>query len=184
MLGQQVMMGQLFNTDGTPFNADQWDGYVASRNRLLGYAAQNQIGNLVVLTGDIHSSWGNDLSFNPFDPRLYTGSTGQGSLGVEFVCPGITSPGIDNAQQAAALEANIRATHPHVKHVNLFRRGYVLIEYGPRTDPGRVVSPGHHCPPSVVQELGNMLQVRSGHSTLTAAPAPSLPKVASPFAEA
>jgi alkaline phosphatase D len=178
ILGQQVMMGQLFNTDGTPFNADQWDGYVASRNRLLGYAAQNQIGNLVVLTGDIHSSWGNDLSFNPFDPKMYTGSTGAGSVGVEMVCPGITSPGIDDAAQAAALEGGIRATHPHVKYLNLFRRGYLLVDMTKERTQGEWYYPDTIVRPSVVEELGGMLQVESGRNTLRTAPAPTMPRPA------
>jgi alkaline phosphatase D len=126
-IGQQVMMGQLFNTDGTPFNSDQWDGYLASRLRFLAFLRQASVRNVVVLTGDIHSSWANEITANPFDSTIYNASTGQGSQAVELVTPGITSPGLDDAV-APLFEAQIRATHPHVKYVNLNRRGYLLVD--------------------------------------------------------
>ena len=61
------MMGQLIASPTTIFNPDQWDGYLASRNRFLTHLQTNTIKNVVVLTGDIHSSWGNDIAFNPFN---------------------------------------------------------------------------------------------------------------------
>jgi alkaline phosphatase D len=124
VIGQQVMMGQLLNTDGSPFNADQWDGYQASRNRLLANLAENQINNVVVLTGDIHSSWANEISLNPFAP----GTALARRQAVEFVTPAVTSPGIDDAAQAAGLAQQLRATHPHVQFVELFRRGYMVLD--------------------------------------------------------
>ena len=51
------------------------------------------MGNLVALTGDIHSSWGNEIAGNPFVP-------GYAAQGVEFVCPAVTSQGIDDRAQA------------------------------------------------------------------------------------
>jgi alkaline phosphatase D len=124
LLGQQVMMGQLLNTDGTPFNPDQWDGYVASRNRILGFLAEQRINNVVVLTGDIHTSWANEISVNPFAP----GTALATRQAVEFVTPAVTSPGIDDATQAAGLAQQVRASHPHVQFVELFRRGYLVLD--------------------------------------------------------
>lgn len=124
ILGQQVMMGQLLNTDGSAFNPDQWDGYVASRNRVLGYLASERINNVVVLTGDIHSSWANEIAVNPFA----AGTALATRQAVEFVTPAVTSPGIDDAAQAAGFAAQIRATHPHVQFVELFRRGYLVLD--------------------------------------------------------
>jgi alkaline phosphatase D len=119
MLGQQVMMGQLVDQNG-PVNLDQWDGYQASRGRLLQFLGTNAINNVVVLTGDIHSSWANEISADPF--------TGRPSQAVEFVTPAVTSPGIDDRAQADVLQGQIGATHPHVKYVELFRRGYVVVD--------------------------------------------------------
>ena len=91
VLGQQVMMAQL-GSNPLAFNMDQWDGYYANRTRLYSHLKDNQIDNFVVLTGDIHSSWGNDLAEYPLVPFAYNGETGEGALGVEFVVSGISSP--------------------------------------------------------------------------------------------
>jgi alkaline phosphatase D len=158
-VGQQVMMGQLLNPDGSPINTDQWDGYPAARARVLGHLAQNQISNVVVLTGDIHSSWGNEITGNPFAP-------GYVAQAVEFVCPAVTSPGIDDRAQATALQLQIGATHPHVKYVDLFRRGYLLMDvtaeraqaewYHVRTITERTAD----------EELGRVLFASSGETRL------------------
>jgi alkaline phosphatase D len=168
VIGQQVMMGQLFNTDGTPFNPDQWDGYPAARSRLLGYIGQNSINNVVVLTGDIHSSWGNEIAANPFVPSYV-------SQAVEFVGPAVTSPGIDDRVQATALQGQIGATHPHVKYVELFRRGYLLIDI----DRDRVQGEWYHLTTiterSTGEEFARALRTASGEAKLTAANEPSRP---------
>ena len=63
ILGQQVMMGNL-----TPFgitvNNDQWDGYNAERKKLYDIILNNNIKNVIVLTGDIHTAWAMDLPYN------------------------------------------------------------------------------------------------------------------------
>ncbi len=91
VLGQQVMMAQL-GSNPLAFNMDQWDGYYANRSRLFNHIKSNSIDNLVVLTGDIHSSWANDLAEYPLLPWAYDRDTGEGALGVEFVVSGISSP--------------------------------------------------------------------------------------------
>src|SRR5262245_41389949 len=43
------------------FNMDAGDGYAAARDRLLGFVGARAIDNVVVISGDIHSSWVADL---------------------------------------------------------------------------------------------------------------------------
>jgi len=69
VLGQQVIMAQVFNAEGQVLNTDFWDGYPASRQQLLAQLRQHSIGNNVILTGDAHSSWASDIAENPFDPE-------------------------------------------------------------------------------------------------------------------
>jgi len=131
LIGQQVMFGQLINVlapGACIFNPDQWDGYAVARARVLAELAAKQIGNVVILTGDIHSSWGMDIASNPFDATAYDPTSGQGSLAVEFVTPAVTSPGIDDPVQAAQFAYVLQATHPHIKFVELNRRGYALLD--------------------------------------------------------
>ena len=121
LLGQQTMMGHLLNPNGSPFNTDQWDGYPATRTQLLNHLAAERIDNAVVLTGDIHSSWANEIAVNPFVPSMAE------RRAVEFVCTSVTSPGIDDPAQAGPLETGLLQT-PHIKYVNLSRRGYLLLD--------------------------------------------------------
>jgi alkaline phosphatase D len=179
LLGQQVMFGQLLNVlapGGCIFNPDQWDGYAAARARVLGKLAADGIDNVVVLTGDIHSSWGNDLTATPFDSATYDPATGAGSLAVELVAPAVTSPGIDDATQAAQFAGAIAATHPHIKYVELFHRGYALLDITKE----RVQCEWYHL--ATIKErqaeeaLAKTLQVLSGTNHLVAAPTPSVPR--------
>jgi alkaline phosphatase D len=71
IIGQQVMMAPL-QILGVSVNTDQWDGYTGERDSLYSHLLDNGIDNAVVLTGDIHTSWGNDLrqGAGTFTPEL------------------------------------------------------------------------------------------------------------------
>ncbi|MBC7978577.1 MAG: alkaline phosphatase D family protein [Myxococcales bacterium] len=128
LLGQQVMMAQLSPSGGqTLFNLDQWDGYIPARERLFTSIRDNAIDNVVVLTGDIHSSWANELTSNPWSAGYHPG-TGAGAIGVEFVTPAVSSPGILNPVEAAQTAAFVRSVSPHMKFVELNKRGYVVLD--------------------------------------------------------
>jgi alkaline phosphatase D len=129
LLGQQIMMAQLSPSGGqTLFNLDQWDGYRPARQRLFDGIRDNGVNNLVVLTGDIHTSWANELTANPWDPGTYNPGTGAGVAGVEFVTPAVTSAGILNPVEAAQTAAFVRSVSPHMKYAELNKRGYVLLD--------------------------------------------------------
>jgi alkaline phosphatase D len=130
VLGQQVMMAQLSSTFGQSIiNPDQWDGYRPARERLYRHLIDNNIANNVVLTGDIHSSWCSDLTLNPWDSSGYNPQTGAGVVGAEFVCPAVTSPGpIPDPTAAATVAAQLRFVSPHIKYIDLFRRGYGVLD--------------------------------------------------------
>jgi len=126
VLCQQVMVAQL------PFilNTDQWDGYPAQRRRLFDFIADNPSGDrddIVVLTGDIHSSWANDLTADPLNITNYDPATGRGSLAVEFVCPAVTSPGLGPSIDRI-LRPRLAAEAPHIKYVDLSKRGYIMLD--------------------------------------------------------
>jgi alkaline phosphatase D len=118
VLGQQVMMARL-QVFGIGFNGDQWDGYPAERNRVFNHVLTNNISNMVVITGDIHSSWANDLP-----TATYNSSTGAGSAGVEFVTPSVTSPGASIPGGASVIQA----ANGHIKYCDLSSHGYVIMD--------------------------------------------------------
>lgn len=127
ILGQQVMMGHLSDVaKECVADPDQWDGYGKSRRRVLAELKDAAIDNVVVLTGDAHSSWAIDLAENPFDAKAYDSETGTGSLAVEFVVPGITSAGA-GGNSLQILEGN-----PHVKFNEGTRQGYLVVDLTPQ----------------------------------------------------
>ncbi|MEZ5026613.1 MAG: alkaline phosphatase D family protein [Chitinophagales bacterium] len=122
ILGQQVMMGNL-----TPFgimlNDDQWDGYNAERKKLYDFILNNNIKNVIVLTGDIHTAWAMDL---PYNTSTYNPNTGAGSVGVEFVCSSVTSA--SSPIPLDPLYPIISAVLPHIKYVDLYKKGYGILD--------------------------------------------------------
>jgi alkaline phosphatase D len=132
VLGNQVIFAE--NRDPlkggtTILNADAWDGYQPARERIVSHIKKNGIDNLVVLTGDIHTSWAFDLAEDPFDMANYDPATGKGSFGVELVGPSITSLGLENdATLSAAAPVLLPQTHPHLKFVEVTKKGYVLVD--------------------------------------------------------
>ncbi len=130
LLGQQVMMAQLSITNGTTLrNADQWDGYGPARARLYNQLIEQRIDNNIVLTGDIHSSWCNDLTAKPWDERTYDPASGKGTLAVEFITPAISSPGPITDPVAAVNQAKLLPTiSPHIKYLDFVQRGYGLLD--------------------------------------------------------
>lgn len=144
MLGQQVQMMQ-FRVFGSYVNKDAWDGYQASRNRLLSFIETNQIDNVVVLTGDIHSSWAAEISPNPYDKDTYDPQTSKGAVAVEFVTSSVTSPTIPipGVQQLVGDAAKVlRAENPHIKYIDFKNRGFVRM----KITPEKVQAYWHHVP--------------------------------------
>ena len=80
---------------------DAWDGYPASRQRVLAGAEAAGVENLMVLTGDVHVGYAFDLKKDFDDPASRT-------VGTEIVATSITS-GKDGAEQARQLGQPDRA---------------------------------------------------------------------------
>ncbi|WP_164100420.1 alkaline phosphatase D family protein [Candidatus Laterigemmans baculatus] len=123
VLAQQVMMARVDRTVGEErkFSMDQWAGYELPRRRLLSYLAEQRISNPVVLTGDIHSNWVNDLKLDFDDANAPTVAT-------EFVGTSITSGG-DGRDQAPETP-QLLDENPFVKFYNA-QRGYVRCTVTP-----------------------------------------------------
>lgn len=120
IIGQQVMVAPL-KVFGIAVNNDQWDGYPADRDTLYQRIQDLGVENVVALTGDIHSSWANDLPLSNYDNSDVQNVIG--SLGVEFVATSITSGGAPSVPQAI-----ITGQNPHIRYVDLAKRGYVLLD--------------------------------------------------------
>jgi len=134
IVGQQVMFAPLELPAlppifaGGPVNTDQWDGYRADRNRVIEHVMSNDIQDVVVLSGDIHSSWGADV---PIPGANYDPQTGAGSAFVDFVVPGITLTGANFPVGPNVISS----ADPHLKYIDLTLRGFgVLTVTGAEAD--------------------------------------------------
>jgi len=123
VLAQQVMMAQddRQESPGTAFGMDKWDGYTATRARLFDVVKEHNIDNMVVLTGDSHKNWVNDLKEDFNEPDSQT-------LGTEFMGTSISSGG--NGSDFPNHASTILAENPHIKFYNA-QRGYVRCSITP-----------------------------------------------------
>ena len=127
LLGQQVMFAPQAPPDQPVPNADVWDGYRASQDRMFEMVERLKVNNFTVLTGDIHSSWAYDLPRHPFGG--YDKSSGKGSLGVEIAGTAISSPtGLGGGPDGPAQLQRIRDTRPHLHYVDASYRGYFVLD--------------------------------------------------------
>ncbi|MGP0092840.1 MAG: alkaline phosphatase D family protein [Xanthobacteraceae bacterium] len=119
VIAQDVLMAQLRQkqSDGADrFWTDDWDGYPAGRTRLLQQLAKNKTANPVVLGGDMHAFFANDLRLDFDDP-------GSPVVATEFVGTSISSAGPPYDLIASALPDN-----PHVHYFESRKRGYALVD--------------------------------------------------------
>jgi alkaline phosphatase D len=126
VIAQQTMMAQFRIKPGLgkPLvaNLDQNDGYVPYRNRLLSMARDSRAANPVVLSGDIHSAWVNDLRVDFDRPETPV-------VGTEFVCTSVSSA---FPHRDAFIRANNALLNPHVRYFHGAHRGYTLLRATPR----------------------------------------------------
>jgi alkaline phosphatase D len=108
--------------EGVAYSMDQWPGYEAERRRMLKHLHDAKVVNPVVLSGDIHTNWANDLIAD-FD------DLGSKVVGHEFVGTSITSGG-DGLDKPKNLDKTL-AENPFVKFHNA-ERGYVRCEVTPK----------------------------------------------------
>lgn len=122
---QQMMMVEV----PQGFRVDGWDDYPAARNRFFdilegaGTSPGAPLSNVVVLSGDVHSSWASDLARTPADPATYDPATGRGSLAVELITPAISSPGTEGQ-----TGDQFTSKASWIKFAELEKRGFILLD--------------------------------------------------------
>lgn len=125
VLAQQVMMAMVDRVPGDDhgYSMDQWPGYASERIRLMKFLAERRVPNPVVLTGDIHSNWVNDLRIDDRDAEAPVVAT-------EFVGTSISSGG--NGTRTPKNLAALLSENPCVRFHNA-ERGYVRCTITPDT---------------------------------------------------
>ncbi|MDX2221055.1 MAG: alkaline phosphatase D family protein [Burkholderiales bacterium] len=108
----------ILQAPAIPYNLDAWDGYQAARETVLG-TARAAGKNLVVLAGDTHNAWANDL----LDLQ-------GNQVGVEFATPSVSSPGFETIfpnENPAVFAAGIEQLIGPLQYTDTSRRGYMVV---------------------------------------------------------
>lgn len=124
VMAQQVMMGMVgFSSNGKPplYSMDQWPGCAAERMDLVRFLQERQVPNPIVLTGDIHSNWVNEL-------RVDDRKAEQAVVATEFVGTSLSSGG--NGVAKPPGHETLLADNPCIKFHNK-ERGYVCCTVTP-----------------------------------------------------
>ena len=112
----------LLQLPSIPYNLDAWDGYAYEREVVLATARASGK-NLVVIAGDTHNAWANDLKDK--DGNM---------VGVEFATSSVSSPGLEYylnlpSEQIPATEAAVVGLVDDLKYANLLNRGYMTLTF-------------------------------------------------------
>ena len=124
VLGQQVFFSQVDVTPGSGrgFRPDTWDGYPASRDRVVSGLVNSPVRNAVVCTGDVHSHWAAEVREDVNDPSSRVVAT-------ELVTTSISSGG-DGSDTRDEITA-VLPENPNIRYFSN-RRGYVRTRITPK----------------------------------------------------
>ncbi|GKT44509.1 alkaline phosphatase D [Colletotrichum spaethianum] len=57
LVGNQIIFSRIVESDDGILSGDNWNGYIANRNRTLQHLYDHNIGNNIFLAGDSHQNW-------------------------------------------------------------------------------------------------------------------------------
>jgi alkaline phosphatase D len=115
---QQVMFAPLM-IGKKVINYDQWDGYQYERKKIIHFILKNNMNNVVIISGDVHTSWANEIfSDKKLRRKAFTIP--------EFITPSITSPSMSKFQGKIA-NFLIPLIFWHVRYVDMYRKGYMIL---------------------------------------------------------
>lgn len=130
VIGNQVLFSDLDRSiinAKNPRNMDSWDGYPAEKHKIASAIRENNLKNIVFLTGDTHASWAFEVVANPMRKNV---PNADQPLAVEF---GTTSVSSSNANESMPddsvklRENKTMAANPHLKFVNQRDHGYLIL---------------------------------------------------------
>ena len=130
VLGNQVMVMKTIFPGGNYIGFDSWQGYPGERNELLNHIKNNNIKDVVFVTGDIHTFIAGGVRINDNDAA---------SVATEFVGGSISSqglgdggggliPGADpfNPMTPPGIIGLLRQSNPWVKEADTDHHGYAV----------------------------------------------------------
>ncbi len=170
VIGNQVIYSYLNWSQPTfNINLDSWDGYPLEQKRIADLIRDNDIKNVVFVTGDTHSSWAFEVSVDPFDD--YNPTTGEGAFAVEF---GTTSINSSNSNERFPTDSVIAheqkivnsEINPHLKYANMRDHGYMILTLTQGTARADWYYVSTLKEPSTEEARGKSVTVNSGETRL------------------
>jgi alkaline phosphatase D len=131
ILGNQVIYSDVYLSSVSPKrprNLDAWDGYPAEKKEVGNFLASSRINDVVILTGDTHSSWAIEVAIDV--PQTYNAATSKGAFAVEFGTTSVTSANQDESVSPDTVkvrERKLLKSNPHIKYLNARDHGYLLL---------------------------------------------------------
>jgi alkaline phosphatase D len=113
-----------------PFMLDSWDGYAADRQRLYAMIRAARA-NCVVVSGDSHAFWANEL---------YDAPQGGARAAVEFGVTSVTSPGDGDYLPGAPLGELFARRNREVLFSDAAAKGFVLLTLTHEAAVGELVA--------------------------------------------
>ena len=128
LLAQQTLMARFTSHPDGRYWTDGWDGYAASRTRLLTTVAERRVPGVVVLGGDVHAHHVADLKVDFDDAKSPV-------VASEFCGSSISSRGRDQRLLDAA-----RALNPHMHLARADQRGAITFDIDARRVQARLLA--------------------------------------------
>ena len=153
-LEQMMTLGKL----DLPIYLDTWDGYGAAREAFYQACSNAGVQDLIVLTGDSHSFWTN---------QLFAGN-GEG-MGVEIGTAGVTSPGDFERlgpEGAAAFDQLLVEHNNEILWTSCQQRGYVKVSLTQDSAKTEYVAVDTVMSKNFSVEVIKSVEIQSGNDTL------------------
>lgn len=123
--------GNIGIGNGEVFTTSTWDGFQEERRRMLTYLQDNEIDNVMFLTGDMHISLAMDLPLDHTNSLSYNPETGQGSIAVEFMPTSVSRGNFDESGISGSLAdaAVFLSTQENMHHryMDVIQHGYGIL---------------------------------------------------------
>ncbi len=117
---------------GVSADEKAWEGYSYERTEILELIRDNNIDNVMFLSGDAHFVVVADVPVDPFDSLVYNAATGSGSVCVEFLPSGLSSPNINERgipySLGPTMQEIAKNLNPHQQYVEFMDNGYGILE--------------------------------------------------------
>ncbi|MEP1229243.1 MAG: alkaline phosphatase D family protein [Litorimonas sp.] len=140
-----------FSQYGLPTYLDSWDGYPVARDKFYDRLSEAGINDVVVVTGDSHEFWVNDLTDKSGEP-----------MGVELGTTSVCSKTLADYMGPGAEDYALLMTQNNkdVRYYNPMRSGYLDLELGKKTGTARLMNIDTRLSKNYKAELSAQFTVR------------------------